>query len=207
MAKETRMTIDGAMVKTKGQDLTVSPRRFAMFGAAVLIGLFGLIAIPAGGMTAINALGEGDLEEIITGLGFVLLGFGLLSVAYFAFNKGRSQKAIHFDATQRQITVGQETIPFDRVSGVYLQHAGTTTLGDLSGTVIQTGIIANQKPLPIGSVSRGKAEDNMSDAATLVRLYAQHLGYDPKVIGRYEDLLKLNLPKGTPVILSFQPDV
>lgn len=206
MAKKTRMVTDGATVRTKGQDLIVSPRRITMFLAAILIGLFGVMCLLGGGASAINALGEGDLEDVISSLALVLIGFGLLSVAYFAFNKGRSQKAVHFNVAQRQITVGQETIPFDRVSGVYLQHEANTTLGDISGTVLQTGIITKDTPIPIASVSSAKRDENMSNAITLIRLYAEYLGYDPKVVGRYEDLLKLDLSKGLPMIFKLESE-
>lgn len=206
MATDIRITTDGATVKTKGQDLIVSPRRIAMFGATILIGLFGIICVLGGIASLIGAFADGDLEDILEIIALIVIGVGLLSVAYFAFKRGKNQQAVHFDATQQQVMVGNEHVPFDSVTGVYLQHAGNTTLGDISGMVLQTGIVVNQKIIPIVSVSKAQRDENMSDAVTLVRLYAEHLGHDPKILGRYEDLLKLDLPKATPLVLSFEPD-
>jgi len=40
---------------------------------------------------------------------------------YFAFKRGKNQKAIHFDVTQQQVVVGQEPLSFDSISDVYVQ--------------------------------------------------------------------------------------
>lgn len=206
MANKTRIITDGATVRTKGQDLFVIPRRIAMFGATILIGLFGVLCFLGGIVSLVGAVSQGNLDEIIEIIALILIGVGLLSVAYFAFNRGRSQKAVRFDATARQVIVNDETIPFNHINAVYLQHAGDTKLGDISGVVLQTGIVSNDTPIPIASVSNAKRDENMSDAITLIRLYAEHLGYDPKVVGRYEDLLKLTVTKGTPMVFKLKAE-
>ena len=203
MSKKVNMTTDGATVRTQGQDLIVAPKRLTMFLAAILLGGFGGMLLLLGLSGVVKSLTEGDWEHILELLGLIIVGVGLLSVAYFAFNKGKNQQAIHFDATNQHVKIGKEVFPFASVTDVYLCHMGNMSLGDISGAMIQTGIVANGKPMPIASLSKAKQADNMSDAVTLIRLYAEHLGHDPKVLGRYEDLIKTELHPKLPVILPF----
>lgn|GEM_PF-4546045 len=46
----------------------------------------------------------------------------------------------------------------------------------------------------------------MYDAFTLIELYAEHFEREPKVIGRYEDCIKRELLKITPLIISLNSD-
>ena len=205
MSKKTRITVDAATVKIQGQDIVITPKRITMFLTAIILGLAGIGLLLLGGSVLIGDLAGGDLKEIGSTIAMMILSAGLVGVAYFAFNKGKSQKAIHFDATNRQVIVGEEIIPFDSVMGVYLQRIGRATVNHKSSIIVQTGIISGDRAIPIVSVSK-PGQQNMSDVATLLRLYAQHLEHDPKVVGRYEDLIQINLSTNAPVILSFKPN-
>jgi len=101
MSKNIRITADAATVTTKGQDLIVSPKRLSMFLTVIVIGLAGIGLLFLGEWVLIGYLAKGDLEPIGSIIPMMSLGAGLASVAYFAFNKGRSQKAIHFEAIKR----------------------------------------------------------------------------------------------------------
>ena len=172
MAKETHITTDGATVKTKGQDLIVSPKRLTMFLVAILLGGFGILFLLAfiGGLLASVTAGEwGDVLEMIP---LIILAGG----------------------------------SFESITGVYLYHTGNMTFGDISGAVVQTGIVADADMMPITSVSKPKQEDNMADAVMLIRLYAEHLGHDPNVLGKYETLVAVELHPKLPVTFPFESD-
>ena len=204
ISKNTRISVDGATVKTKDQDLIVSPRRLSMFLTTIIIGGFGALSLIGSVLSLINTLSEGDAEAIGGSIMMALIGGGLLSVAYFSFNKGKTQKAVYFDTTNRQVKIGNETFPFNSITGVYLRKAGSMTLGDISGIIIQTGIVSNNTAMPIASVSKAKQPDNMMDAITLIQLYTEHLGYDPHILGRTEELSKINLQTNMPAVLPFK---
>jgi len=206
MSKETRITTDGATVKTKGQDLIVSPKRLTMFLVAILLGGFGGLLLLGGLGSLMTSVTEGEWDSIDEIIMLIVVGGGLLGVAYFAFNKGKNQQAVHFDATNRHVKIGNETVSFDSITGVYMCHMGNMTLGDISGVIVQTGIVSDTKTIPITSVSKAKLEDNMSDAVMLIRLYAEHLGYDPNVLGKYETLVTVALHPKLPVTFSFESD-
>jgi hypothetical protein len=204
MSKETRITTDGATVKTKGQDLIVSPKRLTMFLVTILLGGFGGLLVLGFLAGLVKSATEGEWGDIIEFIPLIIVAGGLIGVAYFAFNKGKNQQDVHFDATNRHVKVGKEIVSFDSITGVYLYHMGNMTLGDISGVIIQTGIVSDKKTIPITSVSKPKQEDNMADAVMLIRLYAEHLGHDPNVLGKYEALVTVDLYPKLPVTFPFE---
>ncbi|GEM_PF-3172536 len=207
MVKEIVIAADAATVKTQGKDIVVKPKRLVMFLTAIIVGFAGISLLALGVGVLLIDLAAGDLEQIGSNLPGIALGTGFIGVAFFAFSKGRSQRAIHFDATNHQVVIGNESIPFDRIIGVYLQRTGRATIDTKSSIIIQTGIIVDNLAIPIVSVSKTNRVQNMSDAVTLVRLYAHRLGHDPSVVGRYDDLININLQANSPVILPFTSNI
>ncbi len=206
MAKEIRIMTDGATVKTKGQDLIVSPKRLMMFLVVIFLGGFGILFLLAfiGGL--IGSVTAGEWADVLEIIPMIIVAGGLIGVAYFAFNKGKNQQAVHFDATNHHVKIGDKTVSFESIIGVYLYHTGNMTFGDISGTVVQTGIVSDTDMMPIASVSKGNQEDSIADAVTLIRLYAEHLGHDPNVLGKYETLVAVDLQPKLPVTFPFESD-
>ena len=207
MSKNKSITVDAATVKVNGQDLEVKPKKLSMFLVAILMVLFGGVLLLASLASIVKSLTEGDFGDIIEILVMGFISLGLLGVAYYAFNKARTQQAVHFDATQREVTIGNEIIQFDSITGVYIKRAGGYSIGDSSGTILQTGIVSEGIAMPVVNVSKMKQSENMETAVTLIQLYTEHIGHDPKVLGRYEDLVKHGLHPSMPAIFPFNPQI
>lgn len=200
MKRNTKIRADGAWVKTKGDELEVSPRRLYLILAVILIGGIGILLVFAVLAGIVKALGEGDASQFLELLLMGATAIGLVFIAGFAARKAQSQQAVKFDPHTRTIHIANsETIGFDAVSGVYFQKVAKTGLGDLTGMVVQTGVVAGEKPVPLASVSNLEADKIMEDVVTLVRLYAEYTGNDLSKLDRYEDMIK-HTPSTTPVI-------
>jgi len=177
MANRKKIRFDGAFLKKSGSDLRVQPRRLSMFLAGGLIGFFGIVLIFASLQSIFNrpeneAIGW---NSILIG---VVIGAGLIGVAYYAIQQGRKQVAAHFNNQTRTVTIGKDnTIPYDSVNSVFIKRAGTMRTSKQNSIIVAVGIVHGQnQPVQLGNISESKQNKAFESAIDAARIICEQLG-------------------------------
>ena len=205
MVKRVKISVDGAFIKSKGDNLVVKPRRLAMILAGLLIGGFGVVAIAVsvGGLIDPPENTAIDFTSIITGL---VIGVGLLGVAVYAFRQGTQQKTIFFNRQAGTVMIDHDaTINYDDVAGVFIKRVGRARMAGKTSAIIATGIVRrNDELVHLAQISKNTSSQAITHAQAVITAYAMQFGYGDLNAISDTNMLLAGTSSNIPIILRFE---